>query len=505
MFSENGRRLVASQQGKTRSRVLARLTAAAALALAIPQSAAWSAPAQIVQIDPTRLAGLPDFIDGVMAQQIATRDVAGAVVTVVYRGKVLFTRGYGYADTDRRIPVDPLRTLFRPGSVSKLFTWAALMQQVEAGRVDLDAEVNRYLDYKIPDKGLKPIKVRDLMSHIAGFGDQADITADKVEDLVPYRTWMKDHIAMRVREPGIESQYSNYGAALAGYIVEMVSGEPYADYAEKNIFAPLGMTDTTFREPLAGSQAERMAQGYKLVDGRLVAKPFELFSKIMPAGSASATAPDMARFIQAMLNDGTLGQAQILKPASIKLLESDGFKNAPHLPGFGNGFMVLRETGPRMVEHGGNTIDQHSFLLLAPEAQFGFFVSETGGPGSYPGRTELVQAIVGRLFPVKPAPRWTGAETPAPLGAYRTNRQDYSKPADPRGDLKVTAAGPHGLVTEQAGQKLYWQQIGLNLFEQATGARDGGPYEQLEFYGPAGDPRLSFSSQPHVLYRLVKP
>jgi CubicO group peptidase (beta-lactamase class C family) len=481
------------------------LTSAMALALAAPPSAGWSAPPQTVQIDPSRLAGLPDFIDGVMAQQIATRDVAGAVITIVYRGKVLFTRGYGYADIDRRIPVDPQRTLFRPGSVSKLFTWAALMQQVEAGRVDLDADVNRYLDFKIPDSKSKPIKVRDLMSHIAGFGDQSDITADKVEDLVPYRTWMKDHIAMRVREPGVESQYSNDGAALAGYIVEMVSGEPYADYAQKHIFAPLGMADTTFREPLTGSQADRMAQGYKLVDGRLVAKPFELFSKIMPAGSASATAPDMARFIQAMLNDGTLGSTRILKPASVALLESDGFKNAPNLPGFAHGFMVLREAGPRMVEHGGNTVDQHSFLLLAPEAQFGFFVSETGGPGSYPGRTELVQAVIGRLFPVKPAPRWTGVETPAPMGAYRTNRQDYSKPADPKGDLKVSAAGSHALVTEQGGQKLYWQQVGLNLFEQATGARDGGPYEQLEFYGPANDPRLSFSSQPHVLYRLVKP
>ena len=489
-----------------RRMVSAMLAGAMMLTAAGPAAPGWSAAPQTVQIDPARIAGLADFVDGVMAEQIATRDVAGAVITVVYRGKVLFTRGYGYADVENRVPVDPQRTLFRPGSVSKLFTWTALMQQVEAGEGDLDADVNRYLDFKIPDvESKKPIKVRDLMAHVAGFGDQNDITADTVEHLVPYRQWMKDNIAMRVRDPGVESQYSNYGAALAGYIVESVSGEPYADYAERHIFQPLGMPDTSFREPLKGSQAERMANGYRLVDGQLVAKPFELLSKIMPAGSASATAPDMARFILAMLNDGTLGSARILKPDSVRLLESDAFKNAPHLPGFAHGFMVMRESGPRMIEHGGNTQDQHSFLLLAPEAQFGFFVSETGGPGSYPGRTELVQALIGRLFPTAPAQRWTGAGTPAPMGAYRSDRRDYSKPADPRGDLRISAAGPHALVVEQGRDKSYWQQIGLNMFEQVTGARDGGPYEQLEFYQNAGGPCVSFSSQPHVLYRLVKP
>ncbi|MBU3079506.1 serine hydrolase domain-containing protein [Sphingomonas quercus] len=484
---------------------LAATLALALLGLPLPAVVAQPSAPAAYAIPAARLNGLADFIDGVVAQQIATRDVAGAVVTVVHQGRVLFTRGYGYADLDRRLPVDPERTLFRPGSVSKLVTWVALMQQVEAGKVDLDAPVNRYLDFKIPDPKTRPIRVRDLMSHTPGFGDQGGISAGKVEDLVPYGAWLKAHIPMQMWEPGTESAYSNYGAALAGYIVERVSGMSFYDYTEQRIFQPLGMPDTTFREPLPARLAGRMSTGYRLVDGRLVARPFELFSNIAPAGSATATAPDMARFIQAMLNGGQLGPARILSPASVRFLGMDGFKNAPNLPGFANGFMVLREAGPRMIEHGGNTGDQHSYLLLAPEAQFGFFMSFTGGAASSDARTDLVAAIVGRVFPTERAPRWTGTETPSPMGAYRSDRRDYSRPANPRYDLKVAAAGPHALTIERDGAKSYWEQIGPRLYERVTGARDGGPYERVEFYGTAEEPKLSFASEPHMLYRLVKP
>ena len=476
----------------------------AIVAVAAPSMAATAPSDKAYVIDPTRLAGLGDFIDGVMAQQIASHDVAGAVVTVVHRGKVILSRGYGYQDFARNIPVDARQTLFRPGSVSKLFTWTALMQLVEAGKIDLDADVNHYLDFKIPDFNGKPIKVRDLMTHTAGFGDQSDIFAEKQSDLIGFDNWMKKHVATRVRPPGEESQYSNYGVALAGYIIERVSGQAFPDYAEQHIFQPLGMVDTTFREPLAAPQAARMAKGYRLENGQMKEQDFEWISDIGAAGSTSATAPDMARFIQMLLNGGSLGKARILSPESVKFLTADGFRNAPHLPGFAHGFMVFREGGPRMVDHGGNTGDQHSFLLIAPEADFGFFVSETGGPGSTVGRTELVQAVVGRLFPTERAPRYTGAGALPPMGYYRTNRLDYSKPADPKWDIKVSAVGDHAVITEQGGKSLYWQQIGPRLYEQVTNARDGGPFEQMEFYGSAEDPRLSFSSQPHVLYRLMQ-
>lgn len=460
-----------------------------------------------VSIDQARLAGLGEFVDGVMAQQIATREIAGAVVTVVANGKVLFSRGYGYADIDRKIPVDGQRTLFRPGSVSKLFTWTALMQQVELGKVKLDDPIDKYLDFTIPTNGqTRPILVKHLLDHTPGFEDLGGITADSVSDLIPLDTFLKNpkNIPTRVREPGVETSYSNYGSAIAGYIVQRVSGEKFADYIDKHIFGPLGMTSATFREPLTGERAAHMATGYNLVDGKLVAKPFELYSNIMPAGSVSATGPDLARFMLMHLGDGRLGNVRILKPETMRLMRTSLTRNAPSLQPLAHGYMVLREQGPRLIGHGGNTADFHSYMVLAPEANFAFFVSTTGGQGSYGGRTELMNAIIGRVFPTAPAPRWTGKAAPT-VGSYRTNRRTYSETPNPAYDIKVTAQGEHGLVTEAGGNKTYWEQIGPELYEQVTGARAGGPYERLEFYGPADDRKLSFGSQPHVLFRLVKP
>ncbi len=455
---------------------------------------------------PAHLDGLEDFVDGVMAQQLATREVAGAVVTVVHRGKVVFARGYGFQDVDKGIPVDAQQTLFRPGSVSKMFTWAALLQQVELGRVDLDADVNSYIDFKIPEFEGKPIRVRDLLQHTPGMSDQGGLTAPSVDKLIPYQQWLKERVPQRVWAPGTEISYSNYGAALAGYIVERVSGEPFADYVEKHIFQPLAMNSTTFREPLPAALAPRMATGYRYKDGKLEAKPFELFSPVMPAGSGTSGAPDMARFMIAILNGGAIGKARILRRESVDLLTSNSFANASGMPGMAHGFFVVREKGPRMVGHGGNTGDFHSNMILSPEADLGFFVSETGGQGSYGGRTELIEALIGRLFPVNSAPQLAApADEKLPLGAYRGNRRDYSKPANPERDLKVAASGPNAVVVTSEGRTTYWKRVGPMQFEQVTGARAGGPYEQLRFHGSDGRWRLSFSSQPHVLYHLVPP
>jgi CubicO group peptidase (beta-lactamase class C family) len=450
------------------------------------------------------LAGLDDFIDGAMATHIANREVAGAAIAVVAGGRILFAKGYGYADVERAIPVQAETTLFRPGSVSKLVTWTALMQQVEQGRVKLDADVNRYLDFRIPDTMKRPIRVRDLLSHSPGFEDQEGISAATPADLVPLGQWLRTNIPRRVREPGEEIAYSNYGTALAGYIVERVSGEPFADYVDRHIFVPLGMSSSTFREPLPPDWERRMARGYKLEDGRFAARPFELYGNVMPAGSMTATATDMARFAIAHLQDGGYGGARILKPATARAMRERTFANSPSLPGFAHGFMEVRTAGPRLLAHGGNTDDFHSFLLLAPERNIGLFVSMTGGDGSYEARTELVDAIVGRLFPQVRAPAWNGPAGKFEQGSYRSNRRVYSAPADPANDVKVRRSGERGLVTEAGGKTVHWEQVGSRRYRRVTGARPAGPFDLLEFSGQGAETRLSFASQPHVLYRLVQ-
>lgn len=481
---------------------LAMLTATAPPTLLAAENA--KAEAKSGDVKPQNLEGLEDFVDGVMAQQIASREVAGTVVAVVHRGKLLFSQGYGYADTDAGVKVDPDETLFRPGSVSKLFTWTALMQQVELGRVDLDEDVNRYIDFTIPPFEGKPILVRHLMAHAPGLSDVSGISVKTVEELTPYGEWIKTHIPERVWAPGTEISYSNYGVALVGYIVERASGETFADYVENHIFKPLGMNSTTFREPLPDALAPRMAKGYEFEGGRFVAQPFELFSNIMPAGSGTASATDMSRFMMAMLNGGRYKGARILKPESVELLMSDSMANAPGLPGMAHGFFVVREAGPRLVGHGGNTGDFHSNLILAPQSDFGFFVSETGGNGSYVGRTELTEAIIGRVFPASPAPRVAAPEGEAsPVGSYRGNRRDYSREPRPEYDIKVEAVDDGGITVTNHGETTYWERIAPLTYEKATGARAGGPFEQIHFYSDEDDLLLSFSSQPYMAYRRV--
>lgn len=483
-------------------RAFTAIALACSSSIALAQVPPKKAPARTATVD--QFAGLKDFVDGVVAGQIASREVAGATVTVVANGRVLFTQGYGFANVAKQIPVDGERTLFRPGSVSKLFTWVALMQQIEQGRVDIDADVNRYIDFKIPDFNGAPIRVRDLMSHSPGMSDISGFILDSADKNTPYQDWIKAHVPQRLWAPGTEIAYSNFGAALGGYIVERVSGEQFPDYVEKHLFAPLGMTSTTFREPLPPALASRMADGHKLVNGQLVPSHYEFLASIMPAGSASATAPDMARFMLALLSGGALNGKRILRVESVALLEKDLLVNVPGLPGMAHGFLVEREANPRLIGHAGNTADFHSDLVIAPERGIGFFISFTGGVASGLARTELRNALIGRLFPHGPAPRYSGNEQPA-LGMYRANRRDHTRPLRPEQDIKVERTGPHVIMITASGTKTAYEQVGPYEYEEVTGARAGGPYDRIKFYGDAQDPRLSYASGPYQTFHLVKP
>ncbi len=205
------------------------------------------------------------WMDGLMPTALDTAQVPGAVVVVVKDGQVLFEKGYGYADYARQVPVDPRKTLFRPGSVSKLFTWTAVMQLVEQGRIDLDADVNRYLDFSIPRYHGAPVTMRDLMTHRAGFSETARDLLTYGKAPPPLDVVLKRYVPPRIFAPAGGPGYSNYGASLAGYIVQRVSGQPFDDYVDQHIFAPLGMTRSTFAQPLPAALAARHVEGIRHV------------------------------------------------------------------------------------------------------------------------------------------------------------------------------------------------------------------------------------------------
>jgi CubicO group peptidase (beta-lactamase class C family) len=278
----------------------------AAVAAAIPPSPPERRGTELTAND------LEAFLDGFMPLQIEKADIAGAVVSVVKDGKVLFEKGYGYSDVEKKTPVSPQDTLFRPGSISKLFTWTAVMQQVEQGKLDLDRDVNDYLDFKIPPAFGKPITLRDIMTHRSGLEETVkELFVGSEKELMPIAKYLPTHLPARIYPPATTPAYSNYATTLAAYIVQRVSGQPFDDYFDEHFFKPLNMTRATFRQPLPETLKSFMSSGYIL--GSDKPKPFE-YVEVAPAGSLSASADSMAHFMIMHLQNGKYGDLQILSP-----------------------------------------------------------------------------------------------------------------------------------------------------------------------------------------------
>jgi len=430
---------------------------------------------------PTTAEDMEAFVDGFMDAQMKAGPVAGAVVIVVKDGQVFFQKGYGYADVEKRTPVDPAQTLFRPGSVSKLFTWTSIMQLVEQGKLDLDADVNTYLkDFKVASTYPQPVTLRNIMTHTAGFEDGAVgyLFASKVEDLIPLGEWVAKHEPARVRPPttdwndGTGASYSNWATALAGHIIETVSGQSFDDYVAQHIFQPLGMNNSTFGEPLPATLEPHMSGGYTFEGGTFKKQGFEFIHAAGPAGSLSSTATDMARFMLAHLQDGTLGDSHILKAETAQLMHSRVMSPDPALNGHCLGFYETYINGRRIIGHGGDTGWFHSILSLMPETGIGLFASvNTGGKG---GRTsvELERAFFKHYFPaelpvVKP-PADAAKRNERYVGSYRALRHSYTKFEKvfaAFGGDDVTAM-PDGtlMMSDIFGNPARWVEVGDGVF-----------------------------------------
>ena len=389
-----------------------------------------SSPAIQGPSDPKELEA---FIDGIMAVELEANHIAGATISVVKDGQLFFTKGYGYADFKARTPVLPDRTMFRPGSVSKLFTWTAVMQLYEQGKLDLNADVNTYLkEFQIPKTFPQPITLNHLLSHTPGFEERGTgMAARKPEDLMPIGKWLATHMPARVRPPGELTSYSNYGTSLAGYIVEVVSGMPFEQYIEENIFKPLGIAHSTFRQPLPEALAPNMSTGYSYKNGAFKEEKFELLNGMAPAGALSACATDMARFMIAHLQNGAYGDARILKEETAKFMHSRLFGHDPRINGNAHGFWEFGYNDLHLIEHGGDTIYFHSQLALIPDKNVGYFVSYNTVPGG--SREQLFHAFLNRFYPasspladIKPSIE-AQKRLKRVSGVYGVSRRSYTK------------------------------------------------------------------------------
>jgi len=418
---------------------------------------------------PLTTADVDTWLDGMMPTALANGEIAGAEVVVVRGGKVLSERGYGYADVAGRVPVDPERTLMRPGSISKLFTWTAVMQQVEQGRLDLDADIGRYLDFPIPARADGPITLRNLMTHTAGFEEQVkDLLGTDPATTPPFEELLERWVPERIYPAGSTPAYSNYGCALAGYIVERVSGEPFAEYVQRHIFDPLGMRDSTFQQPVPAALAGRLSTGYHTASADPV--PFEVVG-MAPAGALSATGADMARFMIAHLRDG----GPILRPETAREMHETATSPVPPLNRMLLGFFESNTNGHRVIGHLGDTTAFHSALHLFTAEDTGLYVivnsaGANGAAGTL--RTQVLDRFADRYFP-GPAPTTdrVDAATAAQhaqmmVGTWSPSRRSDSSffsVTDLLSQVSVTT-GPNGELVAPvtpgfAGQPRRWVEV----------------------------------------------
>ena len=427
-------------------------------------------------------ADLEAWLDGVMTYALKRGDVAGGVVVVVKDGQPLLEKGYGYADVAKKTPVSPETTMFRTGSTGKLFTWTAVMQLVESHKLDLDRDVNDYLDFRIPPAFGKPITLRELMQHTAGFEDVAKfLFVSDAGHLLPLDRFLKQNVPARIFPPGEVPAYSNYGATLAGYIVQRVSGEPYEQYVQRHVFDPLGMAHSTVYQPPPPALAGDMSQGYLL--GSEPPKPYE-FGNVRAAGVAANSGADMGRFMLAQLNDGRLGSVQILQPATAELMHAQSFQATPPLPGFALGFYHEDRNGHDVIAHEGDTNWMHTNLELVLDQHVGFFISlnslgKDGAAGAI--RNAVYNEFMDRYFPAPPL----GPEPTAPsakadgalvAGDYWESRRIQTKLLDfiyMMGQSKITQAADGTLtvagINDLGGAAKHWREIGPYLWRDTTG------------------------------------
>jgi CubicO group peptidase (beta-lactamase class C family) len=389
-------------------------------------------------------AELEALIDGAVRTAMGAEHIPGVTVSVVQNGQTVLKKGYGVAAQSPARPVDPDRTLFRVGSISKLFTWIAVMKEVEHGRMRLDGPVNQYLPeaLQVRDQGYsRPVQLRDLMTHSAGFEDRAlGRTFERDPGRVrPLAVYLRQEKPRRVHAAGVMPEYSNYGAALAGEAVSQAAGRPYDDLVEAEILRPLGLAHTSFREPypadpnLPGPLPETLAgdlsEGFRWTGAGYASQPFEYISQGGPAGAASSTAGDMARLMDLILAGGTLDGAAIYGPQTAQAFRTVTMRTGPGIDGWANGFMQRRLPGGfDGFGHEGQTLNFASNLVTVPALGLGVFVA-----GNSSGAAELARRlpglIVGRFY-AAPEPPLGGAlpliaDRGTYAGRYLSERRRY--------------------------------------------------------------------------------
>jgi len=459
--------------------LIAACAAAAALAAGALQASDASAAEPPADTRPTTIsgdAGFEAYADGVIHAYMTENEIPGLTLAVVRDGTVLLAKGYGLADVSAEAPVTPDATRFEIGSISKTFVWTLVMMLAEQGALDLDADVNTYLDgFEVT--GDTPLTLNQIMAHRPGLEDTYAIFIPEIGEL-PLDEALNASRPAQVMPRGGPTAYSNWATALAAKIIEDITGRAYADLLDNQILMPLGMTRTTFREAEAGETAPPLSASYRLANGAPVPVERVDIGAFAPAGAMASTGVDMAQWMLLHLNEGSLGEARLMSAETYAAMRTRAFDDRPEAADMAHGFMDRVHKGMRIYGHGGAINEFLSNMELAPEHEIGVFLSQNSAvTGAAISRvpTLLIERLVEPGYAPPAPPEDAAARAQEAAGRYLPNRRPFTGMETLFG-LNMTvgvAADAEALVISGLGAKnaRRFTAIGPDLYENRLGER----------------------------------
>lgn len=325
---------------------------------------------------PQKYQAAVKLLDEFIRREMFDKNLPGVSIALVDGANIVWQQGYGFSDPALKTPITA-NTVFRVGSVSKLFTDVAVMRLVEQGKLDLDAPLTKYLpEFKPRNPFGKPVTLRELMSHRAGlvreppignyFDSNNPTLAETVKSL--------NQTAL-VYEPQTHTKYSNAGIATVGYILEKTQNQPFADYLKSALLAPLGMNNSSFKPTAEMTKNLAKGQMWTVFGKTFDAPTFEL--GIAPAGSMYTTTGDLANFASALFAADSNAPNAILKKETLEKMWQPQYAAPDQKGGFGLGFFISDLDGHRQIGHGGAIYGFSTQLSVLPDDKLGVVVITT--------------------------------------------------------------------------------------------------------------------------------
>lgn len=371
------------------------------------------------------------LLEAWIESQMAYRGLPGLSIGIVYDQQLIWARGFGYSDVERRIPATP-STIYRVASITKLFTSTAIMQLRDQGKLRLDDPVSKYLPwFKVRSRytDAPPITIRHLLTHTSGLPREAAFPYWTDNDF-PTRERLVETLPNQeaVFAPETKWKYSNLALSLAGEIVSAVSGEPYETYIQKRILEPLGMSSSSVVLP--EEQKSRLATGYgrRMPDGKRELRPFTDCKGITAAANLSSTVEDLARFASLQMRDGKLGGNQILKGSTLREMHRPQWIQPDWKNGWGLGFAIVRDGERTLVGHTGSLAGYRTLLMISLEEKVAVIVltnADDGNPRYYAKRAfDLVAPAIKKAVAPPPKNTQPDPEWSKYVGTYRSPWED---------------------------------------------------------------------------------